>query len=139
LDVVSLNYFEAIEMLESHKNIWQISSQFEILDNFIQPYPEFQGIPTLVHPRVVDNNLLSEVGLLHWTIHRKEKISHSNQYVLRKKQTRVNLTLCSRDICYPRVGIPIFSLKMVCMTIPFLGKKKNQIQVTGSWENGILG
>ena len=66
LDVVSLNYFEAIEMLESrHKNILQIFSQFEILDNLIQPYPEFQGIPTLVHPRVGDNNLLSEVVLLH--------------------------------------------------------------------------
>ncbi len=35
LDVVSINYFEAIEMLESHKNILQIFSQ---LDNLIQPY-----------------------------------------------------------------------------------------------------
>jgi len=46
--VVWLYYFEAIEMLESHKNILQIFIQFEILDNLIQPYPEFQGIPTLV-------------------------------------------------------------------------------------------
>ena len=53
--MVSHNYFEAIEMLESHKNILQIFSQFEILDILIQPYPEFQGIPTLVHPRVEDN------------------------------------------------------------------------------------
>jgi len=43
--VVSLNYFEAFEMLEIHENVLQISSQFEILDNLIQPYPEFQGIP----------------------------------------------------------------------------------------------
>ncbi len=64
LDVV-FNHFEAIEMLERHKNILQIFSQFEILDNLIQPYPEFQGIPTLVHPRVGGNNLLSEVVLLY--------------------------------------------------------------------------
>jgi len=63
--VVSLNYFEAIEMLESHKNILQIFSQFEILDILIQPYPKFQGIPTLVQPRLGGNNLLSEVVLLH--------------------------------------------------------------------------
>ena len=44
---------------------FQTFSQFEILDNLIQPYPEFQGISTLVHPRVGDNNLLSEVILLH--------------------------------------------------------------------------
>jgi len=65
LDVVSLNYFELIEMLKSHKNILQIFSQFEILDYLIQPYPGFQGIPTLKHPRVGDNNLLFEVVLLH--------------------------------------------------------------------------
>ncbi len=65
LDVVTLKYFEAIEMIESHKNILQIFNHFEILDNLIQPYPELQGIPTLVHPRVGDNNLLSEVVLLH--------------------------------------------------------------------------
>ena len=61
----SHNYFEAIEMLESHKNILQIFSQFEILDILIQPYPEFQGFPTLVHPRVGGNNLLSEGVVLH--------------------------------------------------------------------------
>jgi hypothetical protein len=63
--VVSLNYFEAIDLLESHKLILQIFSQFEILDILIQPYSEFQGIPTLVHPRVGGNNLLCEVVLLH--------------------------------------------------------------------------
>jgi len=63
--VVSHTYFEAIEMLESNKNILQICSQFEILDILIQPYPEFQGIPTLVHPRMGGNNLLSEVVLFH--------------------------------------------------------------------------
>ena len=64
--MVSLNYFEAIDLLESHKHILQIFSQFEILDILIQPYPEFQGIPsTLVHLRVGDNNLLSEVVRLH--------------------------------------------------------------------------
>ena len=63
--MVSHNYFEAIEMLESHKNILQIFSQFEILDILIPPYPEFQGIPTLVHPMVGGNNLLSEVVLFH--------------------------------------------------------------------------
>jgi len=56
LDVVSINYFEAIEMFGSHKTTLQIFAQFEILD---------QGIPTLVHPSVGDNNLLSEVVLLH--------------------------------------------------------------------------
>jgi hypothetical protein len=61
--VVSLNYFKAIKRLESDKFFLQILSQFEILDNLIQPYPEFQGIPTLMHPRVGDNNLLSEVVL----------------------------------------------------------------------------
>ncbi len=35
------------------------------LDNLIQPYPEFRSVPTLVHPKVGDNNLLSEVVLLH--------------------------------------------------------------------------
>jgi len=83
----SINYFEAIEMLESHINILQNFSQFEILDNLIQPYPEFQGISTLVHPRVgdnKDNNLFSEVVFLHRTIHRKEKFPNSNQYILRK-------------------------------------------------------
>jgi hypothetical protein len=40
-------------------------SQFEILDNLIHPYPEFQGISTLVHPRVGYNNVFSEVVLLH--------------------------------------------------------------------------
>ena len=63
--MVSHNYFEAIEMLESHKNILQIFSQFEILAILIQLYPEFQGIPTLVHPKVGGNNLLSEVVLFH--------------------------------------------------------------------------
>ena len=63
--VVSHNYFEANEMLESHENILQIFSHFEVLDILIQPYPEFQDIPTLVHPRVGGNNLLSEVVLLH--------------------------------------------------------------------------
>ena len=63
--MVSLNYFEAIDLLESHKHILQIFSQFEILDNLIQPYPEFQGIPTLVNPRMGDNNLISEVVLFH--------------------------------------------------------------------------
>jgi len=51
-------------MHESHKNVLEIFSQFEILDNLIQPYPKFQGIPTLVHPRVGDNNFLSEVIIL---------------------------------------------------------------------------
>jgi len=50
--VVSLNYFKAIKRLESDNFFLQILSQFEILDNLIQPYPEFQGIPTLMHPRV---------------------------------------------------------------------------------------
>ena len=63
--MVSLNYFEAIDLLESHKHILKIFSQFEIFDILIQPYPEFQGIPTLVHPRVRGNNLLSEVVPLH--------------------------------------------------------------------------
>ena len=63
--MVSLNYFEAIDLLESHKHILQIFSQFEILDILIQPYPEFLGIPTVVHPRVGGNNLLSEVVLFH--------------------------------------------------------------------------
>jgi hypothetical protein len=51
-------------MIGSYKTL-QIFSQLEVLDNLIQPYPEFHGIPTLVHPRVGDNNLLSEVVLLH--------------------------------------------------------------------------
>ena len=63
--MVSLNYSEATDLLESHKHILQIFSQFEILDILIQLYPEFQGIPTLVHPRVRGNNLLSEVVPLH--------------------------------------------------------------------------
>ena len=54
-----------LKLLKCHKNMLQIFSQFEILDILIQPYPEFQGIPTLVHPRVGGNNLLSEVVLLH--------------------------------------------------------------------------
>ena len=44
-----------LKCLKAIKHL-QTFSKFEILDNFIQPHPEFQGIPTLVHPRVGDNN-----------------------------------------------------------------------------------
>ena len=56
-----------LKLLRCSKAIkhFQTFSQFEILDNLIQHYPEFQGISTLVHPRVEDNNVLSEVVLLH--------------------------------------------------------------------------
>jgi hypothetical protein len=59
LNVGSFKYFEPVEMLMAIKNILQILSKIEKLDDLIQHYPEFQGIPTLVHPRVADNIFFS--------------------------------------------------------------------------------
>ncbi len=55
LDVGSLNYFEPIEIVIAINDILQIFSLIEKLYDLIQHYPEFQVIPTLVHPRVGDN------------------------------------------------------------------------------------
>jgi hypothetical protein len=53
------------ENLYKNTRLLKIHKRMKILDNLIQPYPEFQGFSTLVHPRVGDNNVLSEVVLLH--------------------------------------------------------------------------
>jgi len=59
LDVRSLNYFEAFEMLIPMKTFYKFSVKLKKIDILIQHYPEFQGIPTQMNPRMEDKFLLS--------------------------------------------------------------------------------